>query len=181
MTLPDTSSGASVTVLQGLAGNLTCDQGEVAYGYVRAATSIPLSVAIPYFSNWTSSDVVPTGLNNASGTGVGATRSYTFLNATYNQELTSSNTTDDSISLQWNLTEPAMLSGVMSGLREGQNLTIYKNVEDVTFYQNGTSETNYLQYWSVGCYSNKTLGNGQAAGGSAVYYNVFVQGLSQML
>jgi len=178
-TVPDFP--VNVTVLQEAAGNLTCDQGKVAYGYVRAATGIPLSTAMTYFSNWTSNDVVPGALVNASGTDTGATRSYTFRNTTFNQELVSTNMTEDGITLQWNLTAPVMLSSMDPMLKMGNNLTIYKNVEDVTFYQNGTTGTNYLQYWNVGCFSNETLGSTFSALGTSIYLNVFVQALSQQL
>lgn len=178
----DLDQSYSITTLQTNAGNLTCDQGEVAYGYVRAALSVPIEVATSYFSNWTTSDVVPASLTNASGTDVGATRSYDYLNGTFDQQLNVLNTTEQGINLQWNLTEPTLVS-LGSGLPNSPelNVTIYKNVEDLTFYSNDTTGTNYLQYWSVGCFSNQTLGYSYSIRGTSAYLSIFTQGLSQLL
>ena len=96
----------------------------------------------------------PGPVTNSSGSGVGATRTYTLGgNVTYDETLQTqeTNATTDALHQQWNFTEagPVELSS---------NLTVYNAFNDLTVYTNSTTNQTSVQYFILACFSNQAEG-----------------------
>lgn len=168
------STNGTETAGPGSAYNFTCgaDEGDLTYGItVTELEGVALERAVAYFQNWTAT--APGPLTNSSGTGVGATRSYTLNGTAYDEtlQLVENNATSGSLHQQWNFTEATPVT-------IGSNLTLFNEFNDLTVYTNTTTNETSIQYFVLACYSNQAQGLTNIASGISTVIEYFVQQLN---
>jgi len=173
---PSSVPNSNGTETAGSSYNFTCGptDGDLTYGITTAVLdNVTLAEAVAYFSNWTAA--VPGTVTASNGTGVGATREWSFNgNITFAETLQTNqtNSTTGSLQQQWNFTTEA------DAVALGDGLILNAAFNDLTIYTNETSNATSIQYFILACFNDQAEGLTALAGLIDASINYYAQQIS---